>query len=1064
MRPIQLTMQAFGSYGAKTVIDFTAPNQNLFLITGDTGAGKSTIFDAIAFALYGQSGSTDSESRKKGTELQSQFVDPGTRPYVELVFSEDQAGTPQTYTVCRVPQHIRPLKRGTGTKTEVESVSLLLPDGTEYAQNKKETDAKLTEIVGLSHDQFMQVAMIAQGEFMKILREDTNAKKEIFRKLFNTEIYQKIIAELDQRRKAKMDTVDQISAACQTELSHLQIPADWDEAEPMQAVLCRIRASSRISAVDLEETMEYLSRLCTELQRQQAQEQVRCREAETARDQARDAYTQGAALEKAYAQLDRAEAERDRCALEAPEMDAEAQLLTEIERAYEIQAVCEKLEEAEARAADTEQKLLARKQALPELSRQAEACSAAAEQTGTEKEAQIQRFSVLSDRVRKAQQIFDQADDAAETVRQAQVTLEDARNRKAEASRKLTAFDETVRSRRERAGILRDASVQLSQCQSQLRDAAALETECTALNQAAAEIRTQDATVNTARQTYAACREQALESSRAYEDASNAFLDAQAGFLAREKLHPGMPCPVCGSLDHPAPRVLAREHQHLTRAWIDELKQKAETAKALQEQASAEVRSAESVLTEKRSQYRTAEDRVQSRLAELLPDAAGAADPMDAIRDRRQMLSARKRDLEQQVLELDRLEAFLNGADAARIALNRDAEDADGTLIQASTALAAAEAARDELLRQKTYESREAAAAALREAKIRKEAAEQAHASAEADAKAADAAVLDSRTRIGQLTEMLPGQQQLCRSQKQAYDDILARLRMEPEQWRAVAAAHRKEEISLLRDRLRAYQERKAAAAGACTAAQEAVSGQDRPDLDQLRAQADAAEAVRKELAERLRTLQSVCETNTGARRALIRQSEHRGTTMLEYSRLEHLYRSLAGKETGSHMDLETYVQRCYLQRILCAANIRFREMSAGQFELRMTAEEQAGIGKNHGLDLMVYSTVTGKLREIHTLSGGESFMAALSLALGMADQIQENTAAVHLDMMFIDEGFGSLDTHSREQAVRVLQQIAGGDKLIGIISHVTELKTAIDDQLVISKDDRGSHAQWKIS
>ena len=163
-------------------------------------------------------------------------------------------------------------------------------------------------------------------------------------------------------------------------------------------------------------------------------------------------------------------------------------------------------------------------------------------------------------------------------------------------------------------------------------------------------------------------------------------------------------------------------------------------------------------------------------------------------------------------------------------------------------------------------------------------------------------------------------------------------------------------------------------------------------------------------------------------------------------------------------MDLETYVQRYYLEKILYAANRRFRDMSAGQLELRMYNLEKAGEGKTRGLDLMVYSAVTGKEREVRTLSGGESFMAALALALGMADQIQESSAAINLDMMVFAEGFGSLDEHSRNQAVKVLLEMAEGSKLIGIISHVTELKQEIEDQLIVIKDESGSHVKWQIS
>ena len=180
--------------------------------------------------------------------------------------------------------------------------------------------------------------------------------------------------------------------------------------------------------------------------------------------------------------------------------------------------------------------------------------------------------------------------------------------------------------------------------------------------------------------------------------------------------------------------------------------------------------------------------------------------------------------------------------------------------------------------------------------------------------------------------------------------------------------------------------------------------------------------------------------------------------------RLYSLYLSLAGRNRGARMDIETFVQRYYLERILDAANARFLEMSAGQFELRMVDLDRAGEGRNRGLDLMVYSNVTGREREVRTLSGGESFMAALSLALGMADQIRESAADVNLDILFIDEGFGSLDNHSRDQAVKVLQQMAGGSRLIGIISHVTEMKQEIDDQLIVTKDDAGSHVRWVLS
>ena len=229
-------------------------------------------------------------------------------------------------------------------------------------------------------------------------------------------------------------------------------------------------------------------------------------------------------------------------------------------------------------------------------------------------------------------------------------------------------------------------------------------------------------------------------------------------------------------------------------------------------------------------------------------------------------------------------------------------------------------------------------------------------------------------------------------------------------------------------------------------------------------AQMEEAEVKRRLAQEKLDSYKEQYKADQDACSILTPQMEKRGKIIEKHAKLETLYKLLSGNMSGNRMDLETFVQRYYLEKILYAANRRFSDMSAGQFELRMVDAANAGKGKNRGLDLMVYSNVTGKEREVRTLSGGESFMAALSLALGMADQIQESSASINLDVMFIDEGFGSLDEHSREQAVKVLQELAGGSKLIGIISHVTELKQEIEDQLIVTKDEKGSHVRWQIS
>ena len=257
MKPLKLKMQAFGSYGEETLIDFEKVNQNLFLITGDTGAGKTTIFDAIVFALYGEASS--SANKKEGVVLQSQYVDFAKEPFVELTFSEGNNADSEIYTVRRVPRHLKPITRGTGKGGQREitgSVSLIMPDGMEYPS--KEADSKLREIVGLTKSQFMQVAMIAQGEFMDLLRAKSDDKKVIFRKLFNTEMYQDIVTELGNRKREKDKEIAILKTQCQTEAVRIRISETYEFQKEMQQSKRQIEEGQMAGLADFMDRLEAL--------------------------------------------------------------------------------------------------------------------------------------------------------------------------------------------------------------------------------------------------------------------------------------------------------------------------------------------------------------------------------------------------------------------------------------------------------------------------------------------------------------------------------------------------------------------------------------------------------------------------------------------------------------------------------------------------------------------------------------------------------------------------------------------------------------------------------------
>lgn len=766
MRPIKLTMQAFGSYAAKTTVDFSESVGNLFLITGDTGAGKTTIFDAIVFAIYGEASSV--ANKKEGVLLQSQYADVDVCPEVTLSFSE--GGGDAVYEVCRIPRHVRRLKKasakGNTTKEEPGSVQLTLPDGTVCPA--KETDARLEEIVGLSKSQFMQIAMIAQGEFMELLRAKSDTKKEIFRKLFHTDIYENIVREFDNRKKEKEKEIAVIRTQTQTLIGRVRLPEDYEHTDELLALQKEIMQGT---LANLDSYVEQLGMLNDELRERLEFVNARSEQKKKRRDETRDTYTRAQALQKSYEQQARAGEELAACGMDLAEA---------------------------AQAEETAKKHL------------------------TESEEQLNR---LLERAAQAEQ-------GLKALRQQEQELTQLAGRAKQSKR---CYEQT-------------------------------------------------------RQAY-------MDQKGHYDLEYQRFLDAQAGVLA-QTLIPGAPCPVCGATEHPHPATIGSGECVADRSQLENIQKELERDRDRMEQAAQQAKTLATELQVRTGQYEQQKEQNEQQFEQTLAQ-------------KRQAL-AKKQQLQQE--------------------------------------------------------------------------------------------------------------------------------------WNAHHART---------ERIRAALQLK-------QAAEETIDGAPRPDLVSLGERMDRA-------AEELRAADKDCERyrawvrdNTESYAQLSERLAARQEIIAEHARLDLLYRMVSGNVRGARMDLETYVQRYYLEQVLYAANSRFAEMSAGQFELRMYDIEKAGEGKNRGLDLMVYSTVTGREREVRTLSGGESFMAALALALGMADQIRMRAAAINLDMLFIDEGFGSLDEHSRGQAVRVLKNMAEGSRLIGLISHVTELKQEIDDQLVVTRDEKGSHVMWQ--
>lgn len=959
MRPLQITLQAFGSYADLTVIDFTKTTENLFLISGNTGAGKTTIFDALVFALYGEASSC--QNHKEGLILQSQFRPQDGKDlketFVSLTFEENR----QHYTVRRVPRQERAKKRGKGVTLINASVTLTLPDGSIYPL--KETDAKLRELIGLTKEQFMQIAMIAQGEFMELLRAKSDDKKKIFRKLFHTELYDEIVREVDSRRADCNQNIADMKTQFQTVISRLCLPPDREEIGDLQEWKQEIEDGLFLHSEEFLSALQAWNLSLEQEVQTLTQNQAK---AQQDRDLCRDAVQAAARLSDLFSHLE--ENEKERALLKQEE----------------------------------EQRLEAGLPTLEEEERQAK----------VQWEQEAENYHRLRERVEKALALFQQKEDAQKKCslleqkqKAACLTLSNIQEEK----NSLQGREEKTSSELQ---LLERASIDLAEFQKQLQRSRELSLQEKNLQLEKKNLLQAESALKEAQETYRRITLSYQQARQTSEQLRSLFLDAQAGLLAAS-LRDGSPCPVCGSKTHPHPFTLSAQTPLPTESELKSAEKKTEDLRSKQEEASAAAEAAAATKNERQKTFFSSVQQLflkaNTFCRELEVSFAAASGPAETVQMPEMenaigmLLSAsaktvheRNEQLKERAKRAEELTSLLHLLREEGKQKDLLLEEARSKAAETEKALSAANSERLLLHASSDFESRSAAEAYLQQAGEKEQAARSRFENAQAGAKRHADALLATKTK------------------KQ----------------------------TLLKE----------------------IGDKKRPQTEALQQALCAAEEKLTILTERLQKQSHELQENRYALQELSSSSEARRHIFSEYERLDRLYKQMSGNISGSRMDLETYVQRLYLSKILSSANKRFQEMSGGQYAFRMIRIANAGEGRNKGLDLMVYSSVTGKEREIRTLSGGESFMAALSLALGMADQIQNASSAVHLDMMFIDEGFGSLDDLARSKSIRVLKEMADSHRLIGIISHVTELKQEIGNQLLITKDEHGSHVKWRIN
>ncbi len=999
MKPLKLIVSAFGPYAGRTEIDFTLlGKQGLYLITGDTGAGKTTIFDAITFALYGEA----SGKVRDSAMFRSKYAQPLVPTFVELTFEYQGS----VYTVNRNPEYDRPKGRGTGMTRQKSEAVLTFPDKRQPVTKSRDVTRAIEELIGLDYRQFTQIAMIAQGDFQKLLLAGTAERSEIFRRIFHTELYQEIQLRLKDAVKARGKDYDEIRRSIAQSLSGAE---SYGKPE-IQRELGELKKAKFEGKVGrglelLKDLLDWnqgeLARLDGELA--DVSEKIRKEE-----------------------RLLEMLAQNQRVSLEMGQIQAE------------LKDGLPKLQEAE--------------QNWKEAKKQTELCPELAEKI-REGQENLQRYQRLEAAEKELIQLGDQIQaieirkkEDTRKRQETEVSLAAARKewealQSAEEERiRLTEKEQGLRDRQNK---LLDDMAERNRMRKSLEDLR-LQQRISMLQELEAclnhTLQTAD-TVEREKENYRmACQKRDIQRD-VYERTEQLFLDAQAGMLA-ELLEEEKPCPVCGSLHHPKPAKFSEKVPD---------KSELDKEKARLEILDGQVHKLSAVLGTWQEKKKMAVEDARNRMKE----AYGDSDPVSVyISDQAETENPHGKSVSewcQRVRDdLENLCAQSVPSGLSGVQIRQRLHNLEGQYQNLEQSLSGAEVTLKYLEQE------------------RKLAAEQIQANAVKLARKSEAErlVQTLEHRLRSLNEELSqaeisfvkasGEQQ---RRKEEAADLRTKLgKCSYEEWEFLVSGYQKQKQDLERteqETQQIYQElwrSTEISRSALETLRKQIVETDESNEEQVQERKQQWNQQKTELEKQ----RSECFAAERTNRSIYKEVSSQQTKLLaleeEYIWLRSLSDTANGGLAGKRkIELETYIQMSYFDRIIRRANLRLMTMSCGQYELKRQ-EDGENKKEKSGLELSVIDHYNGTERSVRTLSGGESFQASLSLALGLSDEIQSRAGGIRLDTMFVDEGFGSLDEESLQAAIRALHGLAEGNRMVGIISHVGELKERIENKILVTK------------
>ena len=913
MRPLKLTLSAFGPYAGKTDFDFDKLGTGgLYLITGDTGAGKTTIFDAITYALYGD----PSGNNREVSMFRSKYADLETPTFVKLTFKYKD----NEYVVKRNPEYERASQRGSGVTKQTAGVELTLPDK-KVLTKTKEVDTAIKNIMGIDKNQFCQIAMIAQGDFLKLLLAPTKERIEIFRHIFKTKLY----SDLQNKLKQEASSLDNNCSKIRQSITQYIAGINCDES----SLHCVQVSKAKNSELPIAECISLLENLLAEDSQSEEKTAEKILNIEKQADTIKLNIQQGESISRAKILLEQTQALLEK--LSSEKITLAAALDDENKKSVEI----EKLTKDSATISAQ----------LPEYDELSQ------KQTALAKNISLIEQNNLT--LNNAKADIDTLKSQIESLNAESKTLEKCGEQKIILENNILSLND-----------------RLSKLQQLLQSMETLKKNHEEHKKAVQIYKERQANVDS------------LDAS--YKEGHKLYLDAQAGILA-ENLKENMPCPVCGSLSHP--KKASKPVDVPTKDELDALQNRISAANKELEMASQTAGKLNGAINEKMESTLTS---IKELLGDINMNSATdiAKESISELQAKIKSINSEIKQLSKNISRKDSIEKILPQSTKKL----EELQDNINTISNTVT----------------TYTSENKAI----EERI-----------ADLKSKLLFSSKLEADTKI------------------KSNNDTVLKIQ---------------KAIELATKRLNECKEKLASANATKVELSKQLEGKEEINLENEKNKLYELESNIKTLRAYKEEIHSRIVNNQSNYKNINLKSDELIEAEKQYTIVKSLSDTANGNITGKDkIMLETYIQMHYFDRIISRANARLVIMTGGQYDLVRRKEAASKMGQS-GLDLDVIDHYNGTERSVKSLSGGESFKASLALALGLSDEIQSSAGGIQLDTMFIDEGFGSLDEDSLSQAMNALASLASSNKLIGIISHVGELKQKIDKQIVVKKDKTG--------